>query len=247
MIEAYLKAPRKELLLMCIGPVSASISKLIQEKGIVVDSSEEKPWDKQARLYREIKDACTQEGFHIREDALSFLAKEWSSDTSLMSSELEKAFVYLHGKREIELEDIKNICVFSPSTELCQLHDALMKRDSRKTVQVLHAMQSSDFHPLQVVRYLRNQFHIALELVSLHEEGISHQEMSACFQKMKGKQFEKKLKAGLRFLHKALVVLDQLEFDLKNAPFDEQMTLELALIYICRQTDDTLLTSKSSR
>ncbi|MDB6081704.1 MAG: hypothetical protein JWO53_976 [Chlamydiia bacterium] len=231
---------KQDVLFLTATTLPAALIKKIEANGIIFEVPEVKPWEKQARVQDWIVRYCAKEGKTIHREAAFILAREFVADRQLLKEEMDKLLTYAINTKEIVLKDVQEIVTLQQKTVLWQMSDALLQRNVELSLTILKGLEGSDIHALQILRYLRNQLHNALEVALLSKEGVSQEEMMKRFPLVKGKNFEKLLDSSQRFgaaaLAKAQLLVDTLEVDLKNTQQDEQLSLEMLLCSICSLT-----------
>lgn len=212
----------------------AQLIKKIDAFGLILDIPEVKPWEKQGKLQDWIMALTVKQGKRIQRDAVELLAKEYLTDRFSLEKELQKLYLYTAEKNDITLKDVLEISCVSDKANLWNLSEMILQRNVKEALKILDGLDFNDLHPLQVVRALRNQIREALELSTLNDARTAIDDIRERFPQIKGKFLDKKLNAATYYgtmpLRKAVVALDKLEVDLKNASLDEELALEKLVI-----------------
>ena len=209
--------------------------------GVIVEIGDVKPWEKQSKVEEWIKSYAVRWKRTVQKEALQLLAKEFQDDRFALKEELDKLFTYTADKSDapITVNDVRAIVCLSNKAIIWQLSDALLTKDKRLALAIVHSLQEGDggggeFHPLQILRYLRNQVHSVLEISSLVDDQVAPDVIMKRFPTMKGKSFEKNIEFARRYgtndLIRALIAIDTLEVDLKNSAKDEHLALEMLIV-----------------
>ncbi len=97
-----LTAKSKKNLLTLLGEVD--------KKGIVLDLSSEKSWDREKRLKNLIIERCAQAKKTISESAKELIISKVGSDMASIENEMSKVVLYVGEKNSIEKEDVLRVC-----------------------------------------------------------------------------------------------------------------------------------------
>ncbi len=208
---------------------------------LILEIADVKPWEKQAKVEEWIRSYASKEKKTLQKEALQLLAKEFQDERFTLKEELDKLFTYTADKSEqITLNDVRAIVSLSNKAIIWQLSEAVLAKDKKLAITILQSLQEGDgggggeFHPLQILRYLRNQVHNVLEMSSLIDDQVHPDTIMKRFPTMKGKSFEKNLEFAKRYgtndLIRALIAIDTLEVDLKNSAKDENLALEMLIV-----------------
>ncbi len=76
---------------------------------IVLDLTNEKPWEKKRRIVTELLKMATREKKKIEVAAVDLLVDSIGNDLARLKSELEKLFVFTDGKSQIEISDVRQM------------------------------------------------------------------------------------------------------------------------------------------
>lgn len=236
-LEAAISAPnRQSALIMTATTLPAALTKKIETLGLVLEIGEVKPWEKQARVQDWICRYVAKDGRTIHREAAFILAREYVGDRFLLKEELDKLLTYAIDKKEITLPDVQAIVTMQEKSVLWNLSDAVLQKNGELALTILKGLEGSDTHTFQVLRYLRNQLHNAVEMASLHQDGVHHEDIMKRFPQMRGKAFEKQFEAACKFGKEAcldaMIQVDTLEVELKNVQKDAELSLEMLLIRI---------------
>lgn len=237
LIEAAIGAPnRHSPLIMTATTLAPALTKKIEALGLVLEIGEVKPWEKQARVQDWICRYVAKDGRTIQREAAFILAREYVGDRFLLKEELDKLLTYAIDKKEITLTDVQAIVSLQEKSVLWNLSDAVLQKNGELALTILKGLEGSDTHTFQILRYLRNQLHNAVEMASLHQDGVSRIEIMKRFPQMREKAFEKQFEAACKFgkeaLLSAMIQVDTLEVELKNMQKDEELSLEMLLVRI---------------
>ncbi len=213
------KAPKKEMETLLRSPIAGGYLLLgsraktphaaaIEKQGVVLDLTDEKPWDKEKRLGEQLLERAQNAGKRLAPDALQLLFERMEKDAAVLESEIDKLICYAGDRSTIERSDVLAISAPSRSHTLWQTADDVIW-DGKE----FPPLDSSSFHAL--VPLLRAQLVIGLKLSALIEGKIPADEWNAHLPKMWPKALEKKASAAARlgapFFKKALERLFEIE------------------------------------
>jgi len=134
-----------------------SFYKTLQKAGVVeyfeVFSVNDKDWELKAAEFarREFE----VRGKQVAEDALDELVNRVGPDMQQLANEAEKLSLYVGERREIQLEDVKQIAVQNPLARAFELADALGERQMMRLLQTLN-------RELETLTYDREKSEIGL-------------------------------------------------------------------------------------
>lgn len=93
--------------------MGASSSKSLEElykktkkELVLLDVSEEKPWDKEKRIAKWIMETFQKEQKKVSFSTASYLLKQYGTDVATLTQEMEKIFCFIADKTEVRLEEI---------------------------------------------------------------------------------------------------------------------------------------------
>ena len=112
-LVSYLKQNVLHCFLVLASKDKKSILTLLSEvdkRGVVLDLTTEKPWEKQGRLANFIIERCAQAKKSIASEAKEALLFFVGTDMCSIEKEIEKVIVYVGEKNIIEKDDILSIC-----------------------------------------------------------------------------------------------------------------------------------------
>lgn len=205
------------------------LSKVADARGIVLDTSEEKPWDKEKRLSHFAIERAKQSGKWLSSDAAALLLEKLGTDIALLSSEIDKLICYVGDHPTIERSDIFLIASSQFSHTLWEMAEAIVWEGKK--------VFDADAFPA-LIYALRSQLQIGLKMATLIEEKAPESAWSAHFPKMWPRTLEKRReesrKKGSPFFQKGLDSLYQIE--LLSRSGSTQTTVFLDLFFIQMST-----------
>ena len=211
---------------LILGAASGKGCKDLYARGkkhlVSLDLSEEKPWDRKARLERYAVHCIEQKGKNLSPQAAAHLLELLGPDLSALEQELHKLLCFIGVKKEISLSDIHAICC--AKKELLPWHLAEAILWDTKPVPIDPHFDLQDLFP--VIGQLRSELQTALQIRTLLEQGENPGNIREQFPQWKG---EKKI-AHVRthpsaFYRHLLHSLFEMELLAKNSSFSPTLLL----------------------
>lgn len=233
LLEGYLMRPAPHANLILGGSSFKPLSDIYQKAKkeiVVLDLSEEKPWDRQKRLREWAVSFVSKEGKQIATDAVAFLFEQVGFEMSILEQELLKLIAYIGERPRIDLTDVRALCVKADQQTEWQKIEALVW-EGRLGVQVEDL--TSFLQCLGLVRY---HLQIGQQLAAYLCSGLAPQEISAQFPQFKPASFDKYLavarKKGPDYFKKRLHTLLDLEVLSKNSALDAKLLWTLLVTQV---------------
>ena len=229
-VLSYIDKPSSRAFLVIGGESAKAFSPayIQPRKGLVVlDRTEEKPWDKEKRLQQEALALAKASGKNLSAGALSRILASCKGEELLWKSELEKLFLYVLDRQAITEKDVLAICT-SPS------HQAGWNQAEALVWGGEFGCEEVDLSFLLAllgqVRFLVQQ---ARQLAWLLEEGKSEEELLQLV-RIKPLQLQKSRdrlrKYQIPYFEKALDALYEVELLAKNSSLAPKFLLDLLQI-----------------
>lgn len=198
------------------------LSKAVEKIGVVLDLSEEKPWDKEKRLAEGLNERAKLHGKRLASDAAPLLFERIGSDPAVLECELDKLICYVGDRPTIERSDIFRIGSASKTHTLWQMAEEMVWENGLPC-------DASSFHGL--VPSLRSQLSLGLKLATLFEAGVPQEEWSRHLPKMWPRALEKRreqaIKKGASYFRKGLDLLFKIELLSRTGSGQEEALLDL--------------------
>lgn len=194
---------------------------------VVLDLSDEKPWEKQRRIQAWIKEECQRQSKNLHPQAFAYFLETIELDLSLLTQELHKLFCYVGSKTHIELADVKAICCRSSQLTQWQLAEKMIWEKpiifSKENLE-----QSFLFSFISQLRY---QLQIGYQLADLIQKQIHLQDLSQYFPQLRPTQLQKYLQAipkkSISFFKEGLKFLYDIELKLKSTSLEVGFLIDL--------------------
>lgn len=184
----------------------SALVKVVEKVGIVLDMSDEKPWDREKRLGDMLSEMAKKEGKRLASDAVPLLVERLGTDFSLLSQELSKLICYVGERPTIERSDIFRVSAIHCQSTIWQVaEDIVWNGDSFFDPSMFPAILFS----------VRSQLQIGMKITSLLEEGVAFHEWSVYLPKIWPKTLEKRrdqaARKGGAYFQKGLEMVYQIE------------------------------------
>lgn len=105
-----------------------------------------------------VRDALRAEGFSIAPDALQEAVSRLGSDRGVTRRELEKLLLYMHGKTQVALDDVRAVMGDEAEARSESACDAAAGGDLTRLDRELERLWASDTQPAQVLRSAMGHF-----------------------------------------------------------------------------------------
>lgn len=196
----------------------------IEKIGVVLDLTDEKPWDKEKRLIEELLERAGKTGKKLMPDAASLLLERTGIDLALLQSEIDKLICFVGERTVIAREDVLAITIANQTATFWQVAEEVIwegKEFSHLEEGVFHGLTSA----------LRHQLHLGLTLASLIEEKRPADEWGQFLPKLWPKVLEKRSsqasRLGSSYFQKGLEKLFEMELYSRSISTHYQALLDL--------------------
>jgi DNA polymerase-3 subunit delta len=217
---------------------SSTFYKNIEKAGVILEIAEEKPWEKEKSAGDWILSKTASNGKSISADTCHYLMKYIGTDTALLHQELDKLLSYVGEKKEITPQDVDAICTQVNLKTIWQLGEAVFKCDARAALQIARALINEGNPAMTLLKQLRYQFQTAYQVSTILSQGGDPSNVTKVFPYMKGTILDRHVQMaqqyGLKRFKKGLVLIDETELALKNAPEDPEVLLDLLLVKLVK-------------
>lgn len=197
----------------------------IEKKGLVIDFTQEKIWEKEKRLANAIVEKCILEKKNISSVVIQALLEKIGLDLALIENELDKLIIYVGNRKSIELEDIEHVCPENLNYSVWQMAEEIVWGEINFEKVFI---ETSFFH--QLVSAIRYQIQLGYKIASLLEKN-KNQDLSVYFPKIYPRALDKKKQLvqrnGLYFYKKALQHIFEIDFLSKSMSLNHETLFEL--------------------
>lgn len=201
-----------------------ALAALVEKEGVVLDLSEEKPWDKEKRLAEQLIERAKTLGKRLSPECAPLLIERLGTDAAVLDSEIDKLACYVGDRPLISQEDILKISPVSRASTLWQTAEEVIWEGAP-----FSSIDSTAFHGL--VPALRGQLHLGLTLATLIEERRPSDEWNQYLPKLWPKTLEKRssqaARLGSTYFRKGLEKLFEIELLSRSNCTQYQALLDL--------------------
>jgi DNA polymerase-3 subunit delta len=110
-----------------------------------------------------LRDALRAEGISIAPDALEDAVARLGNDRGVTRREIEKLLLYMHGKKQVTLEDVRAVMGDEAEARAESACDAAGSGDLARLDRELERLWADDTHPAQVIRSAMGHFQRLLQ------------------------------------------------------------------------------------
>lgn len=195
-----------------MGSKAKFSSSFAETHGVVLDLTEEKPWERDKRWIEKLHAMAKSAGKRFNADAAQLLQARLDSDAALLVYEMEKLICFCANKQEISRADVEEICKSNRTYSLWQVAEGLIW-DKMLCAHEADLQDASFFHGLTA--NLRQQLAIGAKMCALRNASVPLSEWKSHFPKIWPKALEKKAQAaeqlGAAYFRKGLNLLFEIE------------------------------------
>ena len=141
--------------------------KAIEKVGIIADFSL-----KQDEVYKWIASKSREYNKRISSDASRLLRDRTGDSIRLISEEIEKIVAYVGEKKQIDIDDIKQVVTWSREESIFTFTDAIAKRNISLALLSLHRLLNDGEPPIKINAMIIRQIRLMLQARLLVERGI---------------------------------------------------------------------------
>ncbi len=234
----FLKRPQPSIYLVLetgsLSPTSP-LYKEIEKIGVIFDGSKEKAWMKEKALVEWVKQEVQKRGKKINDQVAADFIRQIGREMAVVPSELDKLCLYIGKQVEITGKDIAAICIKASHETIWQLGDAIFARDRKGALAALSSLLAQEESvPLVLIKQIRSQMETKFQVASMLAEGRTPGEITEHYPYMQGQILGRNISQaqtfGLQSLKQALILLDETEFQLKNAKTDPKFLIEITTV-----------------
>ena len=227
-LAPYLEKPAQGTYLLMGALAFKPLSELYQ-KGkkvmVVLDLSDEKPWERERRLRDWIVQEAKKEGKMLQADAAAALMENIGADMPGLYQELQKLLCYAAEKTVITRGDVEKVSVKSADSSGWQLAEAVIWR--REGIGHHHFLDPSFFFLfLGQLRYSLTQGAQIQDLLTQKRGAEIGKHLPNLRPQMLDKLIPQASRLPPRYFEKALSALFQMELDAKSSALDQGLLLE---------------------
>lgn len=198
----------------------------LKKELVVLDLSEEKPWERRSRFERYLVEIAQRENYRLSPEAAGFLLDHLGLELAGLEQELRKLMCYVGECGEITLNDLFAVSAFRDNMTLWQMAEAIVWGEN------MGALLPDEIEgALALVGALRYQLQLGLQLASMLIRSLQPQEIALQLPQLKRSLLDKRIsetkKRGSIYFHQGMIHLFDLEFQLKNGGGDPLLLFDL--------------------
>lgn len=144
---------------------------LVNSRGEVIEFKSFAPWETD-RLVAWIQSYARRYGKIIGEDSAWMLQEIGGRNLRLLASEIEKIITFVGDRKNIEIEDVKNL-VSSGEKSSFDLLDALRVKDLKRALAIFQNLLKNKEDLFQLLGSIAAQYRVMLQIKSLPKEVIA--------------------------------------------------------------------------
>lgn len=219
LFSQYIGAPHQKSYLV-LGVANLKNSGELYKKGkkeiILLDLSEEKPWEEKQRLQKWVVQTFLGAQKQITPDAIEAMFSQLPLDRLLLQQEIDKLLCFVGNRKEIVRKDIETICSTTLEIDSFQIAQQLIWNQGKNIPAVTDLSLL-----LPLIGQLRYQLELGLKIASFLQQGASPEEIAGQFPQLRPKTMQQGVegarKKGVSFFKKGLQWLFDLEYGVKTS------------------------------
>lgn len=238
---ALLARPSPFAYLICCGAKPCASLDFYQEAKkelILLDMSEEKPWDKKRRLKDWLVSEAAKEKKALPEEVALFLLESVGTERSILEQELFKLLTFAYEKKTLSLADAAAISSHTQTLGLWKVAEHLVWEEESLAERV-ELTEMGDL--LALISQLRTHLEAGLKLTAGQASSVRPQQVE------KYRAITRRRRSD--FFARALILLFETELEAKNNALPVQMMgdLLIAKLTLLKKINAATATSKSAR
>ena len=167
----------------------------VKKELILLDLSQEKPWDRQKRILQYLQKKAQDSGKKLLPESASLLWNHFSNDAKQMENELEKAITFIGEKKEIDTYTIQTLSLLDPVMTSWQAAEKIVWTDTIPDLVV----EEEPHYFLGFLGQIRYQLQIGLQISCFLEEQAASQDLYASFPSIKESTLSKFIESAYRY------------------------------------------------
>tara|TARA_B100001057_G_scaffold310104_1_gene310180 strand:+ start:2855 stop:3841 length:987 start_codon:yes stop_codon:yes gene_type:complete len=113
----------------------------------------------------------------ISQEAINLLANRCNGDRGHLKSELDKILLYIHDKKNINLEEIYKLTNLSENFSINELVDSSLSKNSRKTSEILNESKYKTEDGILILRTFLQKAKRLLNIYEKHDGNLNYDSM----------------------------------------------------------------------
>jgi DNA polymerase-3 subunit delta len=227
-LAEYLARPSPFAYLILGGASLKGLGELYQ-KGkkelVLLDLSEEKPWDRERRLKEGLAWQASKAGKQLKADVAAYLLEWIGPDVPSLEQELSKLLCYVGERQKIELDDVRAISSSREKSGGWHLAESLVWTGASSP-------PPSDLSSLfALIGQIRYHLELGAQFQALLELGVPPQEIATHLPQVRSASFDKFFPIARQkpsgYFQRGLSLLFELELGCKNSAGDPLLLFDL--------------------
>jgi DNA polymerase III subunit delta len=206
------------------------LASVVEKEGVVLDLTDEKPWDKEKRLADQLVERAKNAGKRLEPGAALLLFERLDKDAALLENEIDKLICYTGGRNSIAREDVLAVSAASRTSSLWQTAEEIVWEGKMGT------LDANSFHA--AIPSIRSQLHLGMVLSTLIEENVPPDQWNAHLPKLWPKTLEKRSSQaahlGSRYFQKGLEKLFEIENASRSGSTQYAALLDLFRVHLAK-------------
>jgi DNA polymerase-3 subunit delta len=235
-LTEYVANPSPNSMLILSGTTLRSNTKLykaLDQGGLIIDFPELRPWEKERALPAWVTLRAKERGADFPLQAAQLLVRKGGTDKGILSQEIDKLIAAADGERITEAL-VEELALSVENHAIWDIKDAIYRHDAASASRMA-LDQLNNGAPLPVLlRQLRNQIQITLQVASVTAQGGGAHEVSQELPNLRGRSVEDQLTAARRLgyqrLKGSLLAIDKADLQSKNSIVPHDILLEQLLV-----------------
>jgi DNA polymerase-3 subunit delta len=234
LIEKYVNHPSLSTCLLLTSEkadIKKSIFQKIMKKSVVVEARS--LYDNEIPAW--IRSYLKEKDYTIADDALRLLHAYVGKSLKEISSEIEKIFVNLGNKKNIEKKDVENVVGSLRHFSIFDLCDAIGNKNIKKSIYILNQMLQMGEAPTAIISLIYRHFAILTKVKELGQRKTKHNEIASVLNLRPAfinNYLQQTQNFSVEQLKSALSYLLEADESLKTSYQKSRLTLELLVIKI---------------
>ena len=172
LFESFLDDPKGDALVVVEGgdlAKSAALRKVFDnaDNAAGISCYTDSPRD----LSDVVRSALKAEGLSVSAEALDDAVARLGSDRGVTRRELEKLALYMHGKKKVEVDDVRAVIGDEAEARTEEACDAAGEGDVKRLDLALERVWADDVSPAQIIRNALSHFQRVLQVKLAHAKG----------------------------------------------------------------------------
>lgn len=204
----------------------ADLYQMAKKVAIVLDLSDEKPWDREKRIREWLSSRVQREKKVLTSDAAAFLMEQCGADMALLEQELIKCICFAGERQKIELRDVEAIGSAASFPSGWQFAESLVWQGGKCAHEPIDDISSL----LLLIGQLRYHLQLGMQIASLLNCGKTGQEIAQALPQVRrnlDQYISIAQKRPLSFFQQGIRHLFEVESQAKNSSHDPALLLDL--------------------